>query len=269
VHAKLLVERAGRAALEGDGSKACCEEVLRLLCVSQVELGATLALHPSPTLHGLAAGLMELTAGCSAGATDACLDCWRGMLAGQARGKQLAAAVLVEVLCRRPRRADLEWPLDPPARVAPHPYYMQALQQAETRRNRAISHLIDLDDARNGSFTRLSSLTVSSIGLLGQRVRLREQMLRRGLANQEEQRELQQDIALLRATMQAAGAALPPQPLQPQQQPAFEYNARDRTLLQRFGLQREWLRYSLQAQLRRKYPVPESVARQLMAAVRL
>ena len=228
---------------------------------------ATLALHPFATLYGLAAGLMELTAGCSAGATDACLDCWHGMLTGQVRSEQLAAAVQVELLCRKAQRADLEWPIDPPARKAPHQYYQQAVAQADMRRHRAITHLVDLDNARSASASasRLSSHSEhSALGLLYQRVRLRELLLDPGLVTQEEQRALHRDIALLRATMQAAGtAAVPPQP------PAFEYNARDRTLLQRFGLQREWLRYSLQAQLRRKYPVPESVARQLMAGVRL
>lgn len=54
VRAKLLVERAGRAALDGDGSQACCEQVLRLLCQGQVEIAEVLGVHPSITLYGLA-----------------------------------------------------------------------------------------------------------------------------------------------------------------------------------------------------------------------
>lgn len=210
---------------------------------------------------------MELTAGCSAGATDACLDGWRGMLRGQTVGEELAAAVQVELLCRKAQRADLEWPLDPPPRIAAHAYYIEACKAADARRDRALTHLLDLDNSRSataGSLSSLSSLSVGdSVGLMRQRARLRELLLDRGLSDEAEAQGLRQDIALLQATLQAATAALPPEP----SPPAFEYNARDRTLLQRFGLQREWLRYSLQAQLRRKYPVPDSVARQLMAAV--
>lgn len=306
VRVKLLVERAAAAALAGSAGDTpeCRQHVLSLLLAAQAE--ATQALtaslpHCSTMLLALTSGLAALTAGCSGGATDACLDSWEAAIAALERSaadiQQLSIPYYEVSPGQHPKAL---WPLDPPAGWSDQGRMMQfsleARAAAMTLMRRAGFQLSyqNLLAVRSAAPTAGGPEQGPELSAAGQQQRQEQEQ--RGNSAGQAQRAAQHSAAqrggspadpdhqltmrlnrvnhltkrwtavwlgvqgrrsagsFADSPLEAAGgsstaaeAAAEPQ--------RFEDNERDRSLLQRLGLQ-PWLRAELRRQVAGRYPVP-------------
>lgn len=273
VKVKLLVEKAAEAALAGQDSPACRAQVLALLCAAQTEASAALQRHPSLMLYALAGCLMELTAGCSGGALDACLEAWQAQLAMCDLQQQLPLA-FSEVDTRQHARA--MWPLDPPPGSGTSE---NALTQVSERAQQAGNQGFDRAKQRLVTASKATSF-FSDAGdwrclRIIQLVRANEaapERLRRQQLSAIAGQSSSASASGSRSSRSSPGRSQPELAQQGQVQLAelpYKDNERDRTLLQRFGLQGGWLRDQLRRKLASKYPVEPAEAARMLASATL
>lgn len=293
VRVKLLAERAAAAALAGSDTAACRQQVLSLLLAAQAEATAALSAGlpvSSTMLLALTAGLAALTAGCSGGALDACLSSWQAFMAASewgSGGLQLSSPYEDVSTGQHPRAV---WPLDLPsgwgAKAPLAEFALETERVATELMQRAV---LATALAEAGEAQRLSAGGAAGRQAAQAQAQVQQQP---GGSPQQDQQAGQPSAAqhdsrvrhmatqaklfsrlsdqwvarhsgtgrrhssglLLPSAHQAAGEPPTAAAADAEPQP-FEDNERDRSLLQRFGVQ-PWLRAELRRQLAGRYPLP-------------